>query len=54
MQALSLRSQIKDYLKTTYGVNAFLRHDEFKAFIVEYLKELKIDVDELGAYKKKK
>jgi putative tricarboxylic transport membrane protein len=44
----------KDYLKTTYGVNAFLRHEEFKAFIVEYLKELKVDVDELGAYKKKK
>ena len=44
----------KDYLKTSYGVNAFLRHDEFKAFIVDYLKELKIDVDELGAYKKKK
>ena len=44
----------KDYLKTTYGVNAYLRHEEFKAFIVEYLQQLKVDVDELGAYKKKK
>lgn len=44
----------EDYLKTTYGVNAFLRHTEFKEFVVGYLKDLKRDVEELGVYKKKK
>jgi hypothetical protein len=30
-----------------------MRHDETKAFVDDYVKVLKVDVDELGAYKKK-
>jgi len=30
-----------------------MRHEEVKAFVNDYLKVLKVDVDELGVYKKK-
>ncbi|MBW2148016.1 MAG: tripartite tricarboxylate transporter substrate binding protein [Deltaproteobacteria bacterium] len=44
----------KDYLQTTYGVKSFIKHEEFRTFLVEYLDDLRQDVIELGVYKKKK
>jgi putative tricarboxylic transport membrane protein len=43
----------KDLLNTSYAVDTFMRHVETKAFIDDYLKELKVDVGELDVYKKK-
>ncbi len=40
-------------LKTSYAVDSFMRHEETKAFVNDYIKVLKVDVDELGVYKKK-
>jgi putative tricarboxylic transport membrane protein len=42
----------QDFLKGSYAVETFMKHAEAKAFVAEYLKELKVDVDELGVYKK--
>jgi putative tricarboxylic transport membrane protein len=42
----------QDLLNTSYASESFMRQAEAKAFIVEYLKTLKVDVDELGVYKK--
>ncbi|MBA4421944.1 MAG: hypothetical protein C0390_02440 [Syntrophus sp. (in: bacteria)] len=43
----------QDVLKTSYAVENFMKHTEAKAFVTDYLKVLKVDVDELGVYKKK-
>jgi len=43
----------KDLLNTSYAVDTYMRHVETKAFIDDYLKELKVDVGELEVYKKK-
>ncbi len=43
----------QDFLKSQYSVEAFMQHDQAKAFIVDYLKGLQVDVDELGVFKKK-
>lgn len=50
---LSKTKAYKDLLNTSYAVDSFMRHDETKAFVDDYVKVLKVDVDELGAYKKK-
>lgn len=42
----------QDFLKSSYSVEAFMKPGEAKAFIVDYLKALKVDVDELGVFKK--
>lgn len=51
---LSQTAAFKDYLNKSYSVNKFMRQAETKAFITNFIKELKVDVDELGVYKKKK
>lgn len=51
---LSQTQAFKDYLNKSYSVNNFMRHAETRAYITNFIKELKVDVDELGAYKKKK
>jgi len=51
---LSQMQAFKDYLNKSYSVNNFMRHAETKVFITNFLKELQRDIDELGAYKKKK
>ena len=51
---LSQTQAFKDYLSKSYSVNNYMRHAETKVFVTNFLKELKVDVDELGAYKKKK
>lgn len=43
----------QDVLNTSYAVETFMKHEETKAFVADYLKVLKVDVDELGVYKKK-
>jgi putative tricarboxylic transport membrane protein len=50
---LSKTKAYKDLLNTSYAVDSFMRHEETKAFVDDYVKVLKVDVDELGAYKKK-
>ncbi|MCX5825742.1 MAG: tripartite tricarboxylate transporter substrate binding protein [Deltaproteobacteria bacterium] len=50
---LSKTKAYQDMLKTSYAVDSFMRHEEVKAFVNDYLKVLKVDVDELGVYKKK-
>ena len=50
---LSKTKAYQDLLKTSYAVDSFMRHEEAKAFVNDYLKVLKVDVDELGVYKKK-
>ncbi len=44
----------QDFLKTSYSVEAFMKPREAKAFISDYLKALKVDVEELGVFKKSK
>lgn len=44
----------KDFLKKSYMEGAYMTSADTKKFIVGFLKELKVDVDELGAFKKKK
>ena len=51
---LSQTAAFKDYLNKSYSVNNFMRHAETKAFVTNFIKELKVDVEELGAFKKKK
>ena len=50
---LSKTKAFQDVLKTSYAVDTFMRHEEVKAFVNDYLKVLKVDVDELSVYKKK-
>jgi tripartite-type tricarboxylate transporter receptor subunit TctC len=50
---LSKTKAYQDLLKTSYAVDSFMRHEETKAFVYDYVKVLKVDVDELGVYKKK-
>ena len=44
----------KDYLKSTFGVEAYVKGDEFKSFLTDYISAFNKDVEELGLYKKKK
>ena len=44
----------KDYLKKSLAEGSFMKSAETKTFITNFIKELKVDVDELGAFKKKK
>lgn len=44
----------KDFLKKSYMEGSYMKSADTKKFIVGFLKELKVDVDELGAFKKKK
>jgi len=44
----------KDFLKKSYMEGSYMSSADTKKFIVGFLKELKVDVDELGAFKKKK
>jgi len=44
----------KDYLKKSYAEGKYMNAADTKAFITQFVKELKVDVDELGAFKKKK
>ena len=50
---LSKTKAYQDMLKNNYAVDTFMRHEEVKAFVNDYVKVLKVDVDELGVYKKK-
>ncbi len=50
---LSKTKAYQDLLNTSYAVDSFMKHEETKAFVSDYVKVLKVDVDELGAYKKK-
>lgn len=51
---LSQTQAFKEYLNKSYSVNHFMRSAETKAYITKFINELKVDVEELGAYKKKK
>ncbi|MHB9099239.1 MAG: tripartite tricarboxylate transporter substrate binding protein [Syntrophales bacterium] len=51
---LSQTQAFKDYLNKSYSVNNYMRHAETKAFVTNFLQGLKVDVEELGAFKKKK
>jgi len=44
----------KDFLKKSFMEGSYMKPAETKTFITQFLKELKVDVDELGAFKKKK
>jgi len=44
----------KDFLKKSFMEPSFMKPAETKVFVTKFLKELKVDVDELGAFKKKK
>lgn len=44
----------KDLMASTQGREAFLKHEEFKKFLVPYYDDLKKDVLQLEAYKEKK
>ena len=44
----------KDYLQKSYAEGSFMTAAETRAFIIEFVKELQVDVDELGAFKMKK
>jgi len=44
----------QDYLKKSLAEGSFMKSAETKTFITKFIKELKVDVDELGAFKKKK
>lgn len=44
----------KDFLKKSFMEGSYMTSAETKAFINKFLKELKVDVEELGAFKKKK
>ena len=50
---LSKTKAYQEMLKTSYAVDSFMKHEEVKVFVNDYLKVLKVDVDELGVYKKK-
>lgn len=44
----------KEYMKKSFAEGSFMKSAETRAFIIKFLKELEVDVDELGAFKKKK
>jgi len=44
----------QDYLKKSLAEGSFMKSAETKTFITKFIKELQVDVDELGAFKKKK
>ena len=44
----------KDFLKKSFMEPTYMKPAETKAFVTSFLKELKVEVDELGAFKKKK
>jgi putative tricarboxylic transport membrane protein len=50
---LSKTKAYQDMLKNNYAVDAFMKHEETKAYVSEYIKVLKVDVDDLGVFKKK-
>jgi tripartite-type tricarboxylate transporter receptor subunit TctC len=51
---LSKTKAYQDLLKSSYAIDTFSRHGETKAFVDDYLKVLKVDIDELSnVYKKK-
>jgi len=44
----------KDFLKKSFMEPSYMKPAETKAFVTKFLKELKVDIDELGAFQKKK
>jgi hypothetical protein len=44
----------RDYLKSVQTVESFLKHEEFKKYLVKYVEGLKKDFDTLEMYKAKK
>lgn len=44
----------QEYLKKSFAEGTFKKSADTKAFISEFVKELKVDLDELGVFKKKK
>lgn len=44
----------KDFLKKSFMEGSYMKSAETKAFITKFLEELRVDVEELGAFKKKK
>lgn len=44
----------QDYLKKSLAEGSFMKSAETKTFITKFIQELQVDVDELGAFKKKK
>ena len=46
--------KFQEYLKKSYAEGSFMKSAETKAYMIEFVKELSVDVDELGAFKKKK
>lgn len=44
----------QDYLTKSYAEGSFMKAAETKVFITKFIKELQVDIDELGAFKKKK
>jgi len=44
----------QDFLKKSFMEGSYMKSAETKAFITKFLEELKVDVEELGAFKKKK
>lgn len=44
----------QDYLKKSFADGSFMKSAETKTYITKFIKELQVDVDELGAFKKKK
>lgn len=48
------KAAFQDYLKKSLAEGSFMKSAETKTFITKFIKELQVDVDELGAFKKKK
>jgi len=44
----------KEYLKSSMSLESFLKHEEFKKYIVKYAGQLQKDIDTLEIYKEKK
>jgi len=44
----------QDYLNKSYAEGSFMKAAETKEFITKFVKELQVDINELGAFKKKK
>ncbi|MEW6673669.1 MAG: tripartite tricarboxylate transporter substrate binding protein [Thermodesulfobacteriota bacterium] len=54
LEKLYNTQSFQDYLKKSLAEGSFMKSAETKKFITNFIKELKVDVDELGAFKKKK
>ena len=44
----------RDYLKSIQTVESFLKHEEFKKYLVTYVQGLKKDFETLDMYREKK